>query len=119
MTLAGLIQTFKDAVAQSNLLMELTVEYCVVCLGVALICGLAILLVYRFFYRGACFSANFSILLMLTALITTTIIMTTTAVITTITIITASIITTMTMNAAISAAAAAPASTPPWRNWLL
>lgn len=76
MTLAGLIQTFKDAVAQSNLLMELTVEYCVVCLGVALICGLAILLVYRFFYRGACFSANFSILLMLTALITTTIIMT-------------------------------------------
>lgn len=76
MTLAGLIQTFKDAVAQSNLLMELTAEYCVVCLGVALACSLVILLVYRFFYRGACFSANFNILLMMTALITTTIIMT-------------------------------------------
>lgn len=76
MTLAGLIQTFKDAVAQSNLLMELTAEYCVVCLSVALLSALIILLVYRFFYRGACFSANFSILLAMTALITTTIIMT-------------------------------------------
>ena len=76
MTLAGLIQTFKDAVAQSNLLMELTAEYCVVCLSVALVSALIILLVYRFFYRGACFSANFSILLMMTALVTTTIIMT-------------------------------------------
>ena len=76
MTLAGLIETFKDAVAQSNLLMELTAEYCVACLSVALACALVILLVYRFFYRGACFSANFSILLMMTALITTTIIMT-------------------------------------------
>ena len=76
MTLAGLIQTFKDAVAQSNLLMELTAEYCVVCLSVALVSALIILLVYRFFYRGACFSANFSILLMMTSLVTTTIIMT-------------------------------------------
>ncbi len=76
MTLAGLIETFKDAVAQSNLLMELTAEYCVVCLSVALACALIVMLVYRFFYRGACFSANFSILLMMTALITTTIIMT-------------------------------------------
>ena len=76
MTLASLIETFKDAVAQSNLLMELTAEYCVVCLSVALVCALVILVVYRFFYRGACFSANFSILLMMTALITTTIIMT-------------------------------------------
>ena len=76
MTLADLIQTFKDTVAQSNLLMELTAEYAVVCLSVALICSLIIMLTYRLFYRGACFSANFNILLAMTTLITTTIIMT-------------------------------------------
>ena len=75
MTLAGLIETFKDAVAQSNLLMELTAEYCVVCLSVALACALVVLLVYRFFYRGAQYDVP-ALLAYLTALITTTIIMT-------------------------------------------
>lgn len=76
MTLSSLIQTFKDSVAQANLLMELTAEYCIICLSVALLCALIVMLVYRFFYRGPCFSANFTILLTMTALITTIIIMT-------------------------------------------
>ncbi len=76
MTLTDLIQTFKDSVAQANLQMELTAEYCIVCLLLALACSLIIMLTYRLFYRGSCYSANFNILLALTALITTTIIMT-------------------------------------------
>lgn len=76
MTLTDLIQTFKDSVAQANLQMELTAEYCIVCLALALACSLIIMLTYRLFYRGACYSANFNILLALCALITTTIIMT-------------------------------------------
>ena len=73
MTLTSLIQTFKDSVAQANLQMELTAEYCVVCLAMALACALIIMLTYRLFYRGACYSANFNILLALTSLVTTTI----------------------------------------------
>jgi uncharacterized membrane protein YhiD involved in acid resistance len=76
MTLSALIETFKESVAQANLLMELTAEYCVVCLSIALLCSLIIMLVYRFFYCGPCFSANFTILLAMTALVTTTIILT-------------------------------------------
>lgn len=76
MTLTGLIQTFKDSVAQANLQMELTAEYCIVCLALALACSLIIMITYRLFYRGACYSANFNILLAMTALVTTTIIMT-------------------------------------------
>ena len=58
MTLTSLIQTFKDSVAQANLQMELTTEYCVVCLAMALACALIIMLTYRLFYRGACYSAS-------------------------------------------------------------
>ena len=76
MTLSALIETFKESVAQANLLMELTAEYCVVCLSIALLCSLIIMLVYRFFYHGPCFSPNFTILLAMTALVTTTIILT-------------------------------------------
>ncbi len=76
MTLSSLIRTFKDSVAQANLLMELTPEYVVICLAMSLLCALLVLAVYCFFYRGPCFSGNFAVLLVMTALITTTIIMT-------------------------------------------
>jgi uncharacterized membrane protein YhiD involved in acid resistance len=76
MTLANLIQTFKDSVAQANLLMELTAEYCIVCLSLALLCAIIIMVTYRLFYRGSCYSANFNVLLAMTALVTTTIILT-------------------------------------------
>ena len=76
MTLANLIQTFKDSVAQANLLMELTAEYCIVCLSIALLCAAIVMVTYRLFYRGSCYSANFNVLLAMTALVTTTIILT-------------------------------------------
>lgn len=76
MSLSSLIQTFKDSVAQANLLMELTPEYVVVCLAMTLICAAIILCAYKFFYRGPCYSANFGILLVLTSLVTSVILLT-------------------------------------------
>jgi Uncharacterized membrane protein len=76
MTLQSLIQTFKDSIAQSNLLMELTTEYIIVCMSVALACAAIIYLVYFLFYRGACYSDNFAVLLVMTTLITSMIIVT-------------------------------------------
>lgn len=76
MTLQSLIQTFKDSIAQSNLLMELTTEYIIVCMSVALACAAIIYLVYFLFYRGACYSDNFAVLLVMTTLVTAMIIVT-------------------------------------------
>lgn len=76
MTLKSLIQTFKDSIAQANLLMELTTEYIIVCLSVALACAAIIYLVYFFFYRGACYSDNFAVLLVMTTLVTAMVIVT-------------------------------------------
>jgi len=76
MTLQSLIQTFKDSVAQSNLLMELTTEYIIVCMTVALACAAIIYFVYYLFYRGACYSENFAVLLVMTTLVTAMIITT-------------------------------------------
>ena len=76
MTLESLIQTFKDSIAQANLLMELTTEYIIICMTVALACAAIIYFVYYFFYRGACYSENFAVLLVMTTLVTAMIIVT-------------------------------------------
>ena len=72
----SLINAFKDALAASGLLLDLTPEYIFVCISIALLCGLVIYAVYRIFYRGSCYSENFNLLLLMTTLITTFIIMT-------------------------------------------
>jgi uncharacterized membrane protein YhiD involved in acid resistance len=72
----SLINAFKDALAASGLLLDLTPQYIFVCISIALLCGLVIYAVYRIFYRGSCYSENFNLLLLLTTLITTFIIMT-------------------------------------------
>ena len=72
----SLINAFKDALAASGLLLDLTPEYIFVCISIALLCGVVIYAVYRIFYRGSCYSENFNLLLLLTTLITTFIIMT-------------------------------------------
>ncbi|MBQ1976948.1 MAG: DUF4956 domain-containing protein [Clostridia bacterium] len=72
----SLINAFKDALAASGLLLDLTPEYIFVCISIALLCGLVIYAVYRIFYRGSCYSEYFNLLLLLTTLITTFIIMT-------------------------------------------
>ncbi|MBQ2767159.1 MAG: DUF4956 domain-containing protein [Clostridia bacterium] len=72
----SLINAFKDSIAQSGLLLDLTPQYIFVCVSIALLCGLLIYAVYRLFYRGSCYSENFNLLLILTTLVTTFIIMT-------------------------------------------
>ena len=72
----SLINAFKDSLAASGLLLDLTPQYIFVCISIALLCGLVIYTVYRIFYRGSCYSENFNLLLLMTTLITTFIIMT-------------------------------------------
>ena len=72
----SLINAFKDSLAASGLLLDLTPQYIFVCISIALLCGLVIYAVYRIFYRGSCYSENFNLLLLMTTLITTFIIMT-------------------------------------------
>lgn len=72
----ALINAFKESLAQSDLLLELTPAYIIVCMAVSFLCALTIYAMYRFFYRGACYSENFGVLLILVTLVTTFIIMT-------------------------------------------
>lgn len=72
----SIINAFKESLAQSGLLLDLTPEHIFVCVSIALICSLLIYAVYRLFYRGICYSENFNLLLIMTTLVTTFIIMT-------------------------------------------
>ena len=76
MSLKTLIDTFKESIEQANLLMELSAEYIVICMLVSLVCAAIIYCIYRFFYRGACYSENFNVLNVVTTLVTTLIILT-------------------------------------------
>lgn len=60
----------------SGQLANLSLPHILVCLGAATICGVLIYLVYRFFYRGAVYSDNFNILLIMITVVTSFIIMT-------------------------------------------
>lgn len=66
-----LISAFRESVIQSGLMLELTPTYILLTMLVALACAAMIALVYKFFYRGACYSANFTVLLVMTTLVTT------------------------------------------------
>ena len=72
----ALLDTFKESLAQSNLLLELSPQYIIVCMTFSFLCALLIYAMYRLFYRGACYSENFNTLLILVTLVTTFIIMT-------------------------------------------
>lgn len=60
----------------SGQLANLSLAHILVCMGAAAICGVLIYLVYRFFYRGAVYSDNFNILLIMITVVTSFIIMT-------------------------------------------
>lgn len=60
----------------SNQLANLSLPHILISMAGAVICGLIIYLVYRFFYRGIVYSDNFNILLILITVITSFIIMT-------------------------------------------
>ena len=71
-----LIDAFRESVAQSGIQLDLSPQYIILCLLTAGVCAAVIALVYRFFYRGSCYSANFTILLVISTLATTFALMT-------------------------------------------
>lgn len=60
----------------SGQLANLSLPHILVCMGAAVLCGVIIYLVYRFFYRGVVYSDNFNILLIMISVVTSFIIMT-------------------------------------------
>ena len=70
------IEEIKKLMGQADTLTPTTAAQIVACLTFTLVCAAIIYCVYRFFYRGACYSENFAVLLVLVAVITAMIILT-------------------------------------------
>ena len=66
----------RESIEQLGLVEHLTVAFILVSLCCAALCGLIIYLVYKFFYRGAVYSENFAVLIVLTTVITAFIVIT-------------------------------------------
>ncbi len=66
----------RESIEQLGLVEHLTVAYILVSLLCAAICGLIIYFVYKIFYRGAVYSENFAVLIVLTTVITAFIVIT-------------------------------------------
>ena len=70
------ISEIKNLMGQADSLTTTTPIKIVACLTFTLVCAAIIYCVYRFFYRGACYSENFAVLLVMVAVITAMIILT-------------------------------------------
>ena len=70
------IAEIKNLMGQADSLSSTTPAEIIACLTFTVICAAIIYCVYRFFYRGACYSENFAVLLVLVAIITAMIILT-------------------------------------------
>lgn len=66
----------KDNIAQMGLVESLSIQYIVLVLGTAFVCGIILYLVYKLFYQGAVYSENFGLLIVMTTLTVAFIIMT-------------------------------------------
>ncbi len=66
----------KESITQMGLVENLSPEYIGLVLGTALLCGIILYLVYKCFYRGAVYSENFGLLILMTTLTVAFIIMT-------------------------------------------
>ena len=66
----------RESIEQLGLVEHLTVAYILVSLVCAALCGLIIYLVYKFFYRGAVYSENFAVLIVMTTVVTAFIVIT-------------------------------------------
>lgn len=66
----------RESIEQLGLVEHLTVAYILVSLICAALCGLIIYLVYKIFYRGAVYSENFAVLIVLTTVVTAFIVIT-------------------------------------------
>ncbi|MBQ6660165.1 MAG: DUF4956 domain-containing protein [Lachnospiraceae bacterium] len=70
------VDEIKKLMGQADSLSSTTPYQIAACLTFTLICAAIIYCVYRFFYRGACYSENFAVLLVMVAVITAMIILT-------------------------------------------
>ncbi len=70
------ITEIKNLMGQADSLSATSPAQIVACLTFTVLCAAIIYLVYRFFYRGACYSENFAVLLVLVSVITAMIILT-------------------------------------------
>ena len=70
------IAEIKNLMGQADSLTTTTPIKIIACLTFTLVCAAIIYCVYRFFYRGACYSENFAVLLVMVAVITAMIILT-------------------------------------------
>lgn len=66
----------RESIEQLGLVEHLTVAYILVSLLCAALCGLIIYFVYKLFYRGAVYSENFALLIVLTTVVTAFIVIT-------------------------------------------
>ena len=70
------IAEIKNLMGQADSLSTTTPAQIIACLTFTLLCAAIIYCVYRFFYRGACYSENFAVLLVMVTVITAMIILT-------------------------------------------
>ena len=66
----------KDNIMQMELVENLSLPYIIMILGTAFLCGIIIYCVYKFFYRGATYSENFGLLIIMSTMTVAFIIMT-------------------------------------------
>lgn len=66
----------KNNIIQMNLVENLSLQYIFMVFGTAFICGIIIYCVYKFFYRGAVYSENFGMLIVMSTMTVAFIIMT-------------------------------------------
>lgn len=69
-------EILKENITQMGLVESLSLEYIVLVLGTALVCGMILYIVYKLFYQGAVYSENFGLLIVMTTLTVAFIIMT-------------------------------------------
>lgn len=63
-------QILRESIEQLGLVEHLTVAYILVSLGCCVLCSLIIYFVYKLFYRGAVYSENFAVLIVMTSVVT-------------------------------------------------
>lgn len=66
----------KNNITQMDLVENLSLQYIIMVFSIAFMCGVIIYCVYKFFYRGAVYSENFGLLIIISAMTVAFIIMT-------------------------------------------
>ena len=58
----------RDSIVEMGLVENISLPYLLIVLGTAFVCAMIIYLVYKFFYRGAVYSENFALLIIMSTL---------------------------------------------------